>query len=168
MADFTDPTFIALMLIGSVSVGAIVFLLCYPFLSGEAATEKRIQGIAEGKATRSARRVKEDETQNRRKQVADTLKELEERQKAKEKVTLRIRLQRAGLDITPKAFWISSVVSGVVVAVFVFVSSPGMTPLVPAAAGFVGMLLRSLWVARIHWQRGYSVLERPESTMEDR
>lgn len=35
-------------------------------------------------------------------------------------------------------------------------------------AGFMGMLLRSLWVARIHWQRGYSVLERPESTMEDR
>ena len=35
-------------------------------------------------------------------------------------------------------------------------------------AGFVGMFLRSLWVVRIHWQRGYSVLERPESTMEDR
>lgn len=35
-------------------------------------------------------------------------------------------------------------------------------------AGFVGMLVRALWVARIHWQRGYSVLERPESTMEDR
>ena len=34
--------------------------------------------------------------------------------------------------------------------------------------GFTGMFLRSLWVARIHWQRGYSVLERPESTMEDR
>jgi hypothetical protein len=30
------------------------------------------------------------------------------------------------------------------------------------------MFLRALWVARIHWQRGYSVLERPESTMEDR
>jgi TRAP-type C4-dicarboxylate transport system permease small subunit len=35
-------------------------------------------------------------------------------------------------------------------------------------AGFIGMFLRALWVARIHWQRGYSVLERPESTMEDR
>ncbi|HPT57599.1 MAG TPA: TRAP transporter small permease, partial [Casimicrobium sp.] len=34
--------------------------------------------------------------------------------------------------------------------------------------GFVTMLLRSVWVARIHWQRGYSVLERPESTMSDR
>jgi TRAP-type C4-dicarboxylate transport system permease small subunit len=34
--------------------------------------------------------------------------------------------------------------------------------------GFVAMTLRSLWVARVHWKRGYSVLERPESTMDDR
>lgn len=35
-------------------------------------------------------------------------------------------------------------------------------------AGFAAMCVRSVWVARIHWKRGYSVLERPESTMEDR
>jgi TRAP-type transport system small permease protein len=34
--------------------------------------------------------------------------------------------------------------------------------------GFAAMLLRSVLVARTHWQRGYSVLERPETTMEDR
>lgn len=34
--------------------------------------------------------------------------------------------------------------------------------------GFVMMALRSLWVMKVHLQRGYSVLERPESTMEDR
>jgi TRAP-type transport system small permease protein len=34
--------------------------------------------------------------------------------------------------------------------------------------GFAAMTLRSVWVARIHLQRGYSVLERPESTMADR
>jgi TRAP-type C4-dicarboxylate transport system permease small subunit len=34
--------------------------------------------------------------------------------------------------------------------------------------GFASMFARSLWVARIHWKRGYSVLERPETTMEDR
>ncbi len=34
--------------------------------------------------------------------------------------------------------------------------------------GFAAMFLRSLLVARVHWQRGYSVLERPESTMLDR
>jgi TRAP-type transport system small permease protein len=34
--------------------------------------------------------------------------------------------------------------------------------------GFAAMTLRSLWVAKVHWQRGYSVLEKPESTMDDR
>ena len=34
--------------------------------------------------------------------------------------------------------------------------------------GFAAMALRSFWVLKIHWQRGYSVLERPESTMLDR
>jgi TRAP-type C4-dicarboxylate transport system permease small subunit len=34
--------------------------------------------------------------------------------------------------------------------------------------GFAGMCARSVWVARVHWKRGYSVLERPESTMEER
>jgi len=34
-------------------------------------------------------------------------------------------------------------------------------------AGFVCMLLRSLWVARLHLRRGYTVLERVESTMDD-
>jgi TRAP-type transport system small permease protein len=35
-------------------------------------------------------------------------------------------------------------------------------------AGFAAMTLRSIWVMRVHWQRGYSVLERPESSMDDR
>jgi TRAP-type transport system small permease protein len=34
--------------------------------------------------------------------------------------------------------------------------------------GFVAMTWRSLQVARIHWRRGYSVLERPESSLSDR
>lgn len=34
--------------------------------------------------------------------------------------------------------------------------------------GFVVMVVRSVQVSLIHWRRGYSVLERPESTMTDR
>jgi TRAP-type C4-dicarboxylate transport system permease small subunit len=34
--------------------------------------------------------------------------------------------------------------------------------------GFAAMAWRSVQVARVHWQRGYSVLERPESTLADR
>lgn len=36
------------------------------------------------------------------------------------------------------------------------------------AIGFLAMCLRSIWVFRVHLQRGYTVLERVESTMEDR
>lgn len=35
-------------------------------------------------------------------------------------------------------------------------------------AGFAAMFVRSIWVMRLHIQRGYSVLERPETTMDDR
>lgn len=35
-------------------------------------------------------------------------------------------------------------------------------------AGFAAMCLRSIWVLRIHWQRGYSVLERPGTEMNER
>lgn len=34
--------------------------------------------------------------------------------------------------------------------------------------GFTAMFVRSVWVMRVHIKRGYSVLERSESTMEDR
>ena len=34
--------------------------------------------------------------------------------------------------------------------------------------GFVAMTVRSLWVMKGHWLRGYSVLERPETSMTDR
>ena len=34
--------------------------------------------------------------------------------------------------------------------------------------GFAAMAWRSVQTARIHWRRGYSVLERPESTLTDR
>ena len=34
--------------------------------------------------------------------------------------------------------------------------------------GLALMTLRSIWVAKVHWQRGYSVLERPDSGMRDR
>jgi TRAP-type transport system small permease protein len=34
--------------------------------------------------------------------------------------------------------------------------------------GFAAMTLRSIWVARVHWRRGYTVLERPDSHMTDK
>jgi TRAP-type C4-dicarboxylate transport system permease small subunit len=35
-------------------------------------------------------------------------------------------------------------------------------------AGFAAMFFRAIWVMKVHWQRGYTVLQRPESEMTDR
>ena len=34
--------------------------------------------------------------------------------------------------------------------------------------GFAAMFVRSIWVLRVHLRRGYTVLEQPDSTMQDR
>src|SRR5262245_54610660 len=81
----------------ALSAGAVIFMFVNPYLSGERQRDKRMQGVTESRAKRTAVRVKDEEVHNRRRQVADSLKEIEQRQKAREKVTLRLRLQRAGL-----------------------------------------------------------------------
>ncbi|MEZ5852633.1 MAG: type II secretion system F family protein [Hyphomicrobiaceae bacterium] len=133
-----ENTQLVLGLVVALSAAGAIYVLAYPYLSGEMKTDKRIQSVSENRSARTQRRVKEEETSNRRKQVSDTLKELEERQKSSEKVSLRLRLQRAGLDITPKTYWIASVVGGILVGVMVFLSAPGLTPLVSVAAAFIG------------------------------
>lgn len=136
---------IGLGIVVAVSAAAAIYFVVGSFLAGDPA-EKRLQGVTENKVARNQRRVQAEQANSRRKQVADTLKELEQRQKAKETVTLRLRLLRAGLDITPKMFWIASAVSGVVCAAFAYVSVPNMTLLVPLAGLFVGGLGIPRWV----------------------
>jgi tight adherence protein B len=146
--DELSPQTIQLIMVAviAISAGAVIFLFAYPYLSGQVAVDKRIQGVTEGRTKRTAARTRDDELQNRRKAVADTLKEIEDRQKAKEKITLRLKLQRAGLDITTKTFWIASIVAGILIGIVTFFSTPGMTPLVSVAATFVGAFGLPPWV----------------------
>ena len=84
------------------------------------------------------------------------------------------RVLSVGVDLVRAAFFIAMVV--LTVQLMLKMESYQMTIIdLPmnivygvCLFGFVAMTLRSLWVARIHWMRGYSVLERPETTMEER
>jgi len=147
MAD-ADTDLMVFVLTGFMALcaGIVLYVLAYPYLSGEKQTEKRIQEVSEAKAARTSRRGRDEEINNRRKQVSDTLRDLEDRQKAKEKVSLRLRLQRAGLDVTPKAFWIASAICGVATGLFVWLSSPSMHPGIPLAATFVGAFGLPRWI----------------------
>lgn len=139
MADLSPETLqILLGAVIALSVAALAYFLGNPYFSGDAARDKRMQSVTETRAVRTSGRSREEELNNRRKAVSDTLKELEDRQKAKEKISLRLRLQRAGLDLTVKSYWIASAIAGAVAGIATFLLTPGMSPLVSVAAAFVG------------------------------
>jgi tight adherence protein B len=137
---------IGVLLLGALAVGGIAYALIYPYLSGEKQVEKRLQGVTENRAKLAARTVQAEQGANRRKAVADTLKELEARQKTSQRASLRLRLQRAGLEISTRAFWIGSVLAGVALGLAMFVLVPGAPPIVPILAGFIGTFGLPYWV----------------------
>lgn len=154
--DSNDLLLAGLLALAATSVGAVVYLLLSPYLSGEHRTDKRIQAATESKGRRVALKQQVETTNNRRRQVADTLKELEDRQKQREKVSLRLRLQRAGLDVDPRMFWIASGVCGLIVGLGIWAAAPNLPLIVPMLGMFVGALGLPRWIlARLTKRRQY-------------
>jgi len=129
--------FVIMTLVG-LSAAAFVYALAFPHFSGDAAWDKRRASVTENLNRKKARIANAEQASNRRQAVAETLRELEKRQQAKQKLTLRLRLERAGLDVTPNVFWIASGVCGVVCAIILFILLPSVHPVGYAVAAFVG------------------------------
>ena len=144
--DSNDFLLLLFLLLGAVSIAIVVYLFVNPYFSGEVRTDKRIQVVTESKTGRISAKALADVAQNRRRQVSETLKELEDRQKAREKISMRLRLQRAGLEISPRAFWIGSATCGVVVGATIWVSAPNLPVIVPLLGSFVGALGLPRWI----------------------
>jgi tight adherence protein B len=140
------PFLVALLAAGAFA--AIVFVFVYPYLSGEKATEKRVASVtAEQRMKKGAARSAADIAAQRKKQVSDTLKDMETRSRQREKVTLRLRLERAGLDAEPRSFWIASAISGLVLAGVALIALAGnpMANVMAIAAFFIGAFGLPRW-----------------------
>jgi tight adherence protein B len=142
-----DITDLALIFMVAVAVGGLVIALFFPMLSGSAA-DRRIDQISTGKkevkSSSFRSRFQEDQKDARRRQIADSLKAIEdEERQRKKKITLRTLIQQAGLDISPRAFWLFSLICGVVLFVAPFFL--GAPLLVAAGASFVGFLGLPRW-----------------------
>lgn len=144
--DSTDLMIGALLLLAAISFSTVVYLLINPYFSGERRTDKRIQGVTENRARLGVGKVQAEIAQNRKRQVAETLEELEQREKARTKVTMRLRLERAGLDITPRTFWLASIACGLLVGLGIFATAPNLPILVPVLGAFVGTWGLPRWV----------------------
>lgn len=138
---------LGVLLLAAGSVGAIAYAIAYPYLSGERGAAKRIASVVKGKSARGSRTAqKGDELAARRKQVQENLKELEKKQKARTKVTLRGRIAQSGLDITVKKFYIASAILAAFALVVALVG--GTHPAVAALIAFAAGLGVPRWVLR--------------------
>lgn len=104
-------------LVAAIAIAAIAYAVLYPYISSDRLKDKRVASVTEHRATKLATRSAAELAASRRKQVAESLKDIEKRQKARDKVTLRLRLERAGLDVEPRTYWIASAISAVATAV---------------------------------------------------
>lgn len=114
---------------------------------GETRAHKNRMAAAVGQPVQRGKRQTSaiDGAAQKRKQVQDSLKEMEERQKAERKksLTLRARLEQAGLKWSPVQFWIFSAILGGIAVAVTFVT--GQNILLVIAAGVVGGLGLPRW-----------------------
>ena len=141
-----DPEILRLSVIflAALSTGGIAYVFIMPFLSGERRTNKRITSVSQGKAGAAQLSALSEGMSMRKKQVQETLKELEAKQKSKKKLTLKARLMQAGLNVPVQSFYIASIMSGLVVGGVVYVT--GSAPLVAGLAAIAGSLGFPRWL----------------------
>jgi tight adherence protein B len=102
----------AIALLAAFSIGGVVIAALYPRLGGRSKIEKRLESISDSKRRNAAERISAEEGRRRR-SVEDTLRELEETQKAKarksQKPTLTVRMRQAGMTWTKNTYYLVSV-----------------------------------------------------------
>jgi tight adherence protein B len=103
---------LALAFLAAAAIGGLAWVFLYPLLSGEKKAEHRRASVA--KPEPAARQVDKNQ-RSRREQVEGSLKELDARRQKEKKLPLGMRLTQAGLDWSPKKFWIISGILGLVV-----------------------------------------------------
>ena len=112
---------LAVALLAMLAVGGVVYALLYPTLSGEKRAEKRRKEFAGPSAVRGIDR--EAQARNKRGQIAQSLKDIENRENARNKVTLEQRIGQAGLSWTPKKYYVISATIAIVVGLVLWILS---------------------------------------------
>jgi tight adherence protein B len=154
MGSFT--VFLAVVALATLSAGGIA----YAFLYGRIQTENRIQqrlGLVQGENTgdTTLRARANIDAAKRRKTVSDTLKDLDEKQKARAKRSnappLMLRMEQAGLTWSRNTFWMISGVLGLVICLMAWLLG---VPLYAAAAfGVAGLFGLPRWYVNFKRKR---------------
>jgi tight adherence protein B len=134
------------LILVALAVGGLLLAVLFPFFAGTRKAEKRVKALAsDGKVAPKlglrARLMAEDPKDARRKQLQESLNQLEERERQRRRrLTLRVLMSQAGLDVSPRTFYMFSLLIGVIIAVGVMIAGvPWYVAIVAGAAGFLGL-----------------------------
>lgn len=134
---------IAVVVLIGVAVAALMYAFVYPYLSGDIKAQKRQAALTSGSAERGASSRGGVDPAKRRKAIAESLKEVEEKNK-KKRVDLEQRIMQAGLTVSKEAFLLGSVVFGLLFGFFLYVVNGD--PLVAIGGVGVGVLGLPNWL----------------------
>ena len=132
---------ILVAVLAMVAIAGLYYVFIDPLLSGERRGQQRQAKIATSARARGGAQTTDAAV--RRKQVADSLKEIDARGKSK-KIPLELKLVQAGLAWNRQKFMIASVGGALFTALVVFVVSGNLLLIPPALA--IGGFGLPLWV----------------------
>lgn len=148
LEEFLTPeiTGLAVAALVMLAVGGIIFSLFQPALSGSKRRDQRVNAVAARPQSENQRKALRD-VDRRKRSIQDQLKEFEVRQKAKQdkqqKVSLKVKIEQAGLAWETRHFVIFSIVAGLVFLILGLIFSGNL--LIAAAFGFAGTLGFPRW-----------------------
>lgn len=144
------PTMLLFIALAGVSAGSIAYAFLFKRMEAESNVGRRLATVRQTETDRSQVKASRDrvaELAKRRKSVQDSLKDLEDKQKTKErnikKPPLRVQLRQAGMQVTMERFYVYSAISGLVVTFLVFLA--GASPILLPGALLAGGLGLPRW-----------------------
>ena len=140
-----DLTGTAITVMAALAVGGLVFAIISPLLMGSASAS-RVKAVAgprkDGNSLRS--RMQDDPKDSRRKQIQESLNQLNVKENKKKRKSLRTKIQQAGLEISPRTFYIMSALLGLAFATVSLVF--GVPLIVVGLSAFAGTLGLPRWI----------------------
>ena len=128
--------------LAGLAVAAVAYAVVLPLMAGERRAAQRLKAIGVSASSAAVRGV----TVNRREQVAKTLGEIDAKAKGAAKVTLELKLARAGLDWSRRTYWIVSGCCGAVLGLLLLMLTA--SPYTAAGGAFVGGFGLPAWLLR--------------------
>jgi tight adherence protein B len=142
-----DTSILAFIVLAGCSAGAVAYAFLFARIADEKNVGKRLASVKRSDGDRALAKASRDrvaEVAKRRKTVQDTLKELDEKQKSKDrsikKPPIRMQLRQAGMQVSVERFYVYSLICGMAITVLAFFAGAPLIVLPGALlAGTIGL-----------------------------